>query len=72
MSNLSNSLNSTMKALTMISFFFVPLTFIAGVYGMNFEFMPELKWKLGYLFSLAIMLGVIVLMYIYLRKKKWL
>ena len=72
LSNLSHSLNSTMKALTMISFFFVPLTFIAGVYGMNFEFMPELKWKLGYPFSLAIMLGVFIAMFLYLRRKRWL
>ncbi len=72
MSNLSNNLNSIMKTLTIISLFFVPLTFIAGVYGMNFRFMPELGWKLGYPFSWLIMLGIVIFMYIYLRRKKWL
>ena len=71
MSNLSNNLNSIMKTLTMISLFFVPLTFIAGVYGMNFHFMPELAWKLGYPFALLIMLGVVIFMFLYLRRKKW-
>ncbi len=71
-SNLSNNLNSIMKTLTMISLFFVPLTFIAGVYGMNFRFMPELGWKMGYPFSWLIMLSIVIFMYSYLRRKKWL
>jgi magnesium transporter len=72
MSNLSINLNNIMKALTTISLFFVPLTFIAGVYGMNFKYMPELNWILGYPFAWGIMLSVIAVMYIYLRRKKWL
>ena len=72
MSNLSNNLNAIMKTLTMISLFFVPLTFIAGVYGMNFRFMPELDWKMGYPFAWVIMLGIVVFMYVYLRRKRWL
>ena len=64
MSNLSINLNAIMKALTAISLFFVPLTFIAGVYGMNFKYMPELNWILGYPFALFIMLTVILAMYI--------
>ena len=72
MSNLSNNLNSIMKTLTIISLFFVPLTFIAGVYGMNFRYMPELGWKIGYPFAGIIMLGIVIVMYVYLRRKKWL
>ncbi len=70
--NLSNNLNIIMKTLTIFSLFFVPLTFIAGVYGMNFEYMPELGWKLGYFMVLIIMLGSVITMFIYLRRKKWL
>ncbi|MBU1047103.1 MAG: magnesium and cobalt transport protein CorA, partial [Candidatus Omnitrophica bacterium] len=51
---------------------FIPLTFIAGVYGMNFRFMPELQWKLGYPFVWLIMAGVAGLMMLYFRRKKWL
>lgn len=72
MSNLSNNLNSIMKTLTIISLFFVPLTFIAGVYGMNFRYMPELGWEFGYPFAGVIMLGIVIVMYLYLRRKKWL
>jgi magnesium transporter len=72
MSNLSINLNNIMKTLTIISLFFVPLTFIAGVYGMNFDYMPELRWKFGYPFSILIMLGVVLTMFYYLRRKKWL
>jgi len=72
MSNLSNNLNLTMKTLTIFSLFFVPLTFIAGVYGMNFQYMPELSWKWGYVAVLVVMLITVLVMFIFLRRKKWL
>jgi len=69
--NLNLRLNETMKVLTIIATIFMPLTFIAGVYGMNFKHMPELAWKLGYPFSLGLMALVAVGMLIYFRKKGW-
>jgi magnesium transporter len=65
-------MNEIMKMLTVISSLFIPLTFIVGVYGMNFEFMPELKWKSGYFIIWGIMLSVISLLMIYFIKKGWL
>jgi magnesium transporter len=61
-----------MKVLTIIATIFMPLTFIAGIYGMNFEYMPELRWKWGYPAVLAVMGVIAVIMVIYFRKKKWL
>jgi magnesium transporter len=61
-----------MKVLTIIATIFIPLTFIAGIYGMNFENMPELKWRWGYAAALLAMAVVAVIMLIYFRKKKWL
>jgi magnesium transporter len=72
MSNLSNNLNVIMKTLTIFSLFFVPLTFLAGIYGMNFEYMPELHQKWGYPAILVVMLIVVTFMYIFLKRKKWL
>ena len=71
-SNLSNNLNVIMKTLTIFSLFFVPLTFLAGIYGMNFEFMPELKEKWGYPITLGTMLIIVFVMYFSMRRKKWL
>jgi magnesium transporter len=65
-------MNEIMKMLTVVSSLFIPLTFIVGVYGMNFEFMPELKWKSGYFIVWGIMLIVIFGMFIYFTKKGWL
>ena len=62
--------NEVVRLLTIFSAFFLPLTFIVGVYGMNFEFMPELKWKFGYLFSILLMIAVIVIIYIWFRRKR--
>ncbi|HLN54242.1 MAG TPA: CorA family divalent cation transporter [Lentimicrobium sp.] len=62
--------NEVMKLLTIFSAFFLPLTFIVGVYGMNFRFMPELNWKYGYLWSLALMVVVSAFIYLWFRKKK--
>lgn len=64
--------NDVMKVLTIFSVFFMPLTFIVGIYGMNFEFMPELKQKWGYAAVLILMVIVTVLIYLYFKKKKWL
>ena len=62
--------NEVVRLLTIFSAFFLPLTFIAGVYGMNFNFMPELKWKYGYLYSLMFMLLIVVVIYIWFRRKR--
>ena len=72
LSSLSNRMNEVMKVLTIIATIFIPLTFIAGIYGMNFEKMPELKWYWGYPLVLAVMLVVALGMLAYFRKKKWL
>ncbi len=72
LSSLSNKMNSVMKVLTIIATIFIPLTFIAGIYGMNFEYMPELHWRLGYAVVWIVMIVVALVMLIYFRKKKWL
>ncbi len=64
-------MNMVMKTLTVISSIFIPLTFIAGVYGMNFVNIPELQWEWGYFAIWGIMLLVFILMLIYFKKKKW-
>ncbi len=72
LSSISNRMNGIMKVLTVIATIFMPLTFIAGVYGMNFRYMPELGWRWGYPAVLALMLLVFVGMIIYFKRKKWL
>lgn len=72
LSSVSNRLNSVMKVLTIIATIFMPLTFIAGVYGMNFKYMPELEWPWGYPAILLLMLVISALMLVYFRNKKWL
>ena len=72
LSAVSHNMNAIMKVLTIIATIFIPLTFIAGVYGMNFRYMPELAWRWGYPAVLGIMLAVAVAMLIYFKKKKWL
>lgn len=71
-SALSNKMNETMKVLTTVATIFIPLTFIAGIYGMNFENMPELHWQYGYYIIWGIMLSMCIGMVIYFRIKKWL
>ena len=71
LSRMSNRMNEVMKVLTLISTIFIPLTFIAGVYGMNFKMMPELEWRFGYYTIIAIMFSVAVVMLVYFKKKKW-
>jgi magnesium transporter len=72
LSSLSNRMNEVMKVLTIIATIFIPLTFIAGVYGMNFKFMPELEWRWGYFLVLAVMLALGVLMVILFKRRRWL
>ena len=72
LSSLSNRMNEVMKVLTIIATIFIPLTFIAGIYGMNFKFMPELEWHWGYPTALIIMLIVVGFMVMYFRRKRWL
>ncbi len=72
LSSLSNRMNEVMKVLTIMATIFIPLTFIAGIYGMNFKFMPELEWHWGYPTALIIMLLLVGFMLLYFRKKKWL
>ena len=62
--------NDVMKLLTVFSAFFLPLTFIAGVYGMNFENMPELKWEYGYFITLFVMLVIALIIFIWFRRRK--
>ena len=72
MTTISNKMNEVMKVLTIMSSIFIPLTFIAGVYGMNFEYMPELEWKYSYPILAVVMVLVVILMLIYFKRKKWL
>jgi len=71
LSSVSNRMNQVMKVLTIIATIFMPLTFLAGVYGMNFRFMPELGWRWGYPLVLLLMTVVGVLMVLYFKRKKW-
>ena len=72
LSSISNKMNEVMKVLTIIATIFIPLTFIAGVYGMNFEVMPELHWEYGYFVVWVIMLVVGIFLGLFFKKKKWL
>lgn len=72
MSIMNNKMNEVMKVLTIFASIFIPLTFIAGIYGMNFEIMPELKWEYGYIIAWGIMLSAAIILLLYFRRKKWL
>ncbi|MBN1765853.1 MAG: magnesium/cobalt transporter CorA [Sedimentisphaerales bacterium] len=72
LSSISNRMNAVMKVLTIIATIFIPLTFIAGIYGMNFEYMPELKYKWAYPTVWLVMLVTGIIMLIFFRKRKWL
>jgi len=71
LSSVSNRMNEVMKVLTVIATIFIPLTFVAGIYGMNFRYMPELEQALSYPAILILMLIVAMLMVVYFRRKKW-
>lgn len=70
-SSIGNAMNEIMKVLTTISTIFIPLSFIAGLYGMNFAHMPELNWKYGYYTTLGIMIAIVLGMVAYFKRKKW-
>ncbi len=72
MSTVSNRMNEIMKVLTIMASIFIPLTFIAGIYGMNFEYIPELKWRWGYFAVWGFMAGSAIAMLVFFRRKKWL
>lgn len=72
LSSISNRMNEIMKVLTIIGTIFIPLTFVAGVYGMNFKYMPELEWRLAYPVVWAVMIVITAVMIVYFRRKKWL
>ncbi len=71
LSSMSYQLNEVMKVLTIIATIFIPLTFIVGIYGMNFEYMPELKWVYGYPTVIIVMFGIVGIMLYYFRTKRW-
>jgi magnesium transporter len=71
MTETSNRMNQVMQKLTIIATIFMPLTFITGVYGMNFRYMPELYWRYGYFIILGIMILVGLMMYWFFRKRQW-
>jgi magnesium transporter len=71
LSTISNRMNEVMKVLTIFSTIFMPITFIAGVYGMNFQYMPELAWKPAYFITLAVMALIAISMALYFRHRRW-
>ncbi len=72
LSSVSNRMNEVMKVLTLTATIFIPLTFMAGIYGMNFDFMPELHWRWSYPLLWLAMVGVAAGMYLFFRRRKWL
>ncbi|MEA5139381.1 magnesium/cobalt transporter CorA [Arcicella rigui] len=72
LSQVSNRMNNVMKVLTVISVIFIPLTFVAGIYGMNFDNMPELHWRYGYYVVWIIMITLVIVMLLWFKRKNWL
>ena len=72
LTTISNKMNEVMKVLTIMASIFIPLTFLAGIYGMNFKYMPELDWKYSYPILLLIMLFLLLGMLYYFKRKRWL
>lgn len=72
MSIISNKMNEVMKVLTIIATIFIPLTFVAGIYGMNFDNIPELHYKYGYYVLWVVMVVIFIFMLFYFKRKKWL
>ena len=70
-SNNDLRMNNIMKRLTVVSTIFIPLTFFAGIWGMNFKFMPELDWEYGYFYAWFVMLAIAIIVYWFFKKKKW-
>ncbi|MBA3019283.1 MAG: magnesium/cobalt transporter CorA [Proteobacteria bacterium] len=72
LSTISNKMNEVMKVLTIIATIFIPLTFVAGIYGMNFKYMPELEWQWGYPLAWLIFVAITISMICYFKRKSWL
>ena len=72
LSSVGNRMNQVMKVLTIIATIFIPMTFLAGIYGMNFKYMPELEWKYAYLVFWLVVVMVFIIMIALFKKKKWL
>ena len=72
LSSISNRMNEVMKVLTIIATVFIPLSFLVGLYGMNFNYMPELQWKWGYPALWLVIICVVAGMLTFFRRKKWL
>ena len=72
MTTISNKMNEVMKVLTIMASIFIPLTFIAGIYGMNFEYIPELQYKYSYFILWGVMIVLFIGMLIYFKRRKWL
>ncbi|MGW8209415.1 MAG: CorA family divalent cation transporter, partial [Syntrophobacteria bacterium] len=72
LSSVGNRMNQVMKVLTIIATIFIPMTFLAGIYGMNFKYMPELEWKYAYLVFWLVVVTVFIIMISLFKKKKWL
>ena len=71
LANVNNKTNEIMKTLTITATIFIPLTFIAGIYGMNFKYMPELEWEYGYFAVWALIISVVGVMFYFFKKKNW-
>ena len=71
LASINTKMNSIMKVLTVISTIFMPLSFLASVFGMNFKYFPELYWKYGYLYFWILVMCIVGGMFIYFKKKKW-
>ena len=71
LSTISNRMNEVMKVLTIIATIFIPITFVAGIYGMNFKVMPELEWRWGYVMVWAIIVVIAGIMIGFFKKKQW-
>lgn len=71
-STISNKMNEVMRVLTMIATIFIPITFVAGIYGMNFKYMPELEWPWGYGVAWLIMVAIAISMICFFKRKSWL
>jgi len=72
LSSVSNRMNEVMKVLSIVAAIFLPLTLLAGIYGMNFAYMPELRWHHGYFAVLGAMIVIGVSLIVHFRRKKWL
>jgi len=71
LSSVGNRMNQVMKVLTIIATIFIPMTFLAGIYGMNFKYMPELEWRYAYLFFWIVVLVALIAMVAWFKRKKW-